>query len=523
MVTSRTVRHERHAAPAKVAFAFAFVALAAPRTARAYDAEVDAQTVGQAYQLKGVTGDPVLSRRRVTQTLQLGVYNLTDTTKVDAPEVLFRARVRLDADFGTSNEETTLAGNPTTSRFVPLLSPAPIDLMYAYLEGRKFAKGWIGFKIGRQYVTDPLGWYGFDGGLIRVTTPAYFMIEAYGGFEARGGLPLTSNTNQSTRWDLGGVMRTDRGSYPLTAYPSVQPQSLAPMWGVALESAGPTWIHGRLTYRKAWNTGSSYVAGSGALLGPDQMGIYDHARTSSERLGWGGHVDIGKWAQLRGNLIYDLYGQQWNDIEAGIDGYLGKRVTASFDYTYFKPIFDADSIFNVFGIEPMDDFTARAEVDVTDRFQVSADAMLRRYRSDDSADASKSTSPTNTNFNVATSTAPGGGLRARYRWPTAKLMLRGSGITGDQGMRVGADVAYDKVFAERWLFDGRVSLWRFSDKLRADANGNTRDATSVGYVVGAGYRFSPEANGMLQWEHDMNRLVGMRYRVLAVLNVRVWL
>ena len=89
------------------------------------------------------------------------------------------------------------------------------------LEGRRFANGYIGFKVGRQYQIDPLGWYAFDGGSIRITTPAYFAVEAYGGWEVRGGLPLTSNP-QIGRWEMGGVVRADRSEYPAGAYPSVQ-------------------------------------------------------------------------------------------------------------------------------------------------------------------------------------------------------------------------------------------------------------------------------------------------------------
>ncbi|MGZ3474547.1 MAG: hypothetical protein ACXWUG_09745, partial [Polyangiales bacterium] len=329
---------------------------------------------------------------------------------------------------------------------------------------------------------------------------------------------------QIGRWELGGVVRQNRADYPSSGYPSVQPQGLAPVWAVAIETAGPTWVHGRLTYRKAYNTGRSYVGGSGALLGPDEMGIYDHTRVSSERLGYAANVTISDLAGVRGNIIYDLYGRQWNDIEVGTDVYIGKRATASLDYQYFKPIFDADSIFNVFGIEPMDDASIRLDVEPTERLSISADGMVRRYRSSEPDLSTTAISvTTNNNTAVASSYAPGGGLRARYRWSTARLMLRGSGITGDQGSRVGADLAYDKTVLDRVLLDGRISLWHFADKLRRDANGNTRDATSVGYVLGAGYKFSPEANGMLQFEHDMNRLVGMRYRLMAVLNVRVWL
>lgn len=499
-----------------LATAAALALVTLPKSARAYDAEVDASTVGQAYQLRGLSGDPVLSRRRVTQTLQLGVYNLTDTSREGAPQVTFKARMRMDADFGMSREEYSLErGN--LSRFVPLLQPAPVELMYGYLEGKRFANGMLGFKIGRQYQIDPLGWYAFDGALFRVTTPAYFAVEAYGGWEVRGGLPLTNNP-QIGRFEMNGVVRWDRTDLPNGAYPSIQQQSLAPVYGFALETAGPTWIHGRISYRKAFNTGQSFVAGSGALLGATagEMGIYDRTRTSSERLGYGVNMTLGELAGLRGNLIYDLYGRQFSNIELGTDLFVHKRLTTSIDYTYWKPIFDADSIFNVFGYEPMDDFTGRVEVDVSDRMNIAADGMVRRYRSD-SPDQKPGARQ------VASSAAPGGGLRIRYRWPSARLMLRGTGLTGDQGRRIGADLSYDQTLFERYFIDGRISLWDFSDKLRTDASGGSRDATSVGYVVGAGYKLTPESNAMLQWEHDMNRLVGMRYRILAVLNVRVWL
>ncbi len=493
--------------------------LAYSKAARAYDAEVDASTIAQAYQLRGLTGDPVLSRRRVTQTLQLGVYNITDTTKVSAPQVMFRARMRLDADFGISREEYSLS-QTAAGRYVPLLQPAPVDLMYGYLEGKRFAGGILGFKIGRQYVIDPLGYYAFDGAQFKITTPAYFAVEAYGGWEVRGGLPLSSNP-QIGRWEQPGVVRYDRSDYAANGlqggYPSVQPQSLAPVWGASIETAGPTWIHGKLTYRRAYNTGASFVGS--ARLGPDQMAIYDRARIAHERLGYGANVTIGDIAGLRTNIIYDLYGKRFTNIEAGADFYVGKRVTASVDYSKWQPFFDSDSIFNVFGYEPMDDFQGRVEVDATNNLNIAVDGMVRLYHSDDVTEAQN---PNNRGaLKVASTAAPGGGLRFRYKWPTARLVFRSNVLTGDQGRRVGGDLAYDRSLGERWLVDGRLSLWNFKNStyLRAD----TRETTSIGYVVGGGYRLTPESNAMLQWEHDINQLVGMRYRILAVLNVRVWL
>ena len=482
--------------------------LGAPRVAKAYDAEVEAQTTAQAYQLRGVTGDPVLSRRRVTQTLGLAVYNLAGDSKPGGAQLFFKVRMRLDVDFGETRDEYSVASNPNTARFVPGLSPAPMDVMYAYVEGKRYARGLLGFKVGRQYVVDPLGYYSFDGGLVRITTPAYVALEVYGGFEQRAGLPLSTG-----RWELGGVQRGDRSKFPAGGYPSFQKAGLAPMYAVALESAGPTWIHGRLTYRKVLNTGDSIVAANGALLGPDQVGVYKDRRVSSERLGYGLNVDVLDVAALRGSLIYDLYGRQWSSIEAGADGFLGDHVIVGADYSYYKPVFDADSIFNVFGIEPMDDFSARIEVNPTDRLSLEGDGMVRRYRSDDPNNLSR----------VATSYAPGGGLRARYTWSSAKIMARAQMISGDQGNRAGSDLMYERSLFGKWLFDLRLSLWHFDDKLRTDANGQSRTATSVGYVLGGGYQLAPEATTYLQFEHDMNRLVGQRFRVMAILNLRTWL
>jgi len=505
------------------ALAAALPVVAATRAAHAYDAEVDATVAAQAYQLKGISGDPVLSRRRITSTLALGVYNLVDSGE-GGPSVFFRARMRIDGDFGVSSEEYNLK-SPDYARFIPNLQPAPVDLMYGYVEGKRFARGYLGFKLGRQYVIDPLGFYAFDGGLVNITTPAFFRVEAYAGFEVRGGLPLSTN-----RWDGNGILRGDRTDVERSRWPSLQPAKPAPMYAFAIETAGPTWIHGRLTYRKAWNTGPTFVGGGGALLGPDSIGVYDAKRVSSERLGYGASAQISDVASLQGNIIYDLYSRRWNSIEASGDVFFGSRVTASLGYSYWRPIFDADSIWNVFGVEPMDDGSVRLEVDPTDALSLSADAMVRRYHSDDvdqaSAGPPNGVDPktgTHPSYATATTYAPGGGLRGRYKWPTATLILRGSMLEGDQGRRVGADLSLDKVIRGRYLLDGRISLWNFQDKLRHDDERADRSATSVGYVLGAGYKLTNEATTQVQFEHDINRLVGMRYRIFAVLNVRVWL
>ncbi len=501
------------AAVAASTLASALGSVVAPSPAHAYEAEIDATSAGQAYQLKGASGDPVLSRRRVMQTLSLGIYDIGDTAKDgQGPQISFRARLRMDADFGMSVEEYSLNRTSTTARFVPGLAPAPIDLMYGYLEARRLAAGRITLRVGRQYVVDPLGFYSFDGALLRVLTPAYVVVEAYGGFEVRGGLPLSSALNEQ------GIQRVDRTGYPSTGYASYQQAAIAPVYAVALESAGPTWIHGRVSYRKAWNTGESFVGNNGSLGGPDTLGIYDQRRVSSERLGFGAEAQPLGLVDLRGSVVYDLYGRQLTTVQGGAELTL-KKVTLGVHYDFWRPIFDADSIFNVFGVEPMDDVTARVEVDPTDRFSLGADATMRRYRSDDAAAAANSRG----SIAVATDVGLGGGVRARYVWPTSRVSFHGSALTGNEGVRVGGDVAFERVYRQRWLLDVRGSAFRFDDKLRVDAQGLSRSTTSVGYVLGGGYKIDRDTNVQLQFEHDSNRLVGQRYRLLALLNVRTWL
>jgi hypothetical protein len=81
---------------------------------------------------------------------------------------------------------------------------------------------------------------------------------------------------------------------------------------------------------------------------------------------------------------------------------------------------------------------------------------------------------------------------------------------------VGGDVFGQQVFETRYVATARAGVWQWNDKLRPD-----RDATSFNYVLGVGYRFAPRSQAMIEWEHDMNRLVGQRFRLMLWLTVAV--
>jgi hypothetical protein len=110
----------------------------------------------------------------------------------------------------------------------------------------------------------------------------------------------------------------------------------------------------------------------------------------------------------------------------------------------------------------------------------------------------------------------GGNLSARWRRGNTTLGFRGAGDFGDEGDRVGGDVSGEHVFETRYVVAGRAGVWQWDDKLRPD-----RSTTSGNYVASLGYRFAPESQAMVDWEHDINSLVGQRFRVMVSLKLGV--
>jgi hypothetical protein len=166
----------------------------APR-AYAIEPEFTGEATGQFYDVRSPTGETILERRRVTATLGINAYDILapDPNDRNSPEITFRARVRYDADYGGSNwNGNETSPSPAGPLFLPGYSQNVVDLMYAYVEGRRFLHGTLGFKVGRQYQTDVLGWWSFDGADVKVTTPFYVQLEGYGGLEQRGGMPLST-------------------------------------------------------------------------------------------------------------------------------------------------------------------------------------------------------------------------------------------------------------------------------------------------------------------------------------------
>lgn len=487
------------------------VALARAEPARAYEAEVDASVSAQYYSLRSPYGDPVLRRRRYTQMLSLGVYDIEGDPGPFGPELMFRARMRMDSDFGVEGAEHS----PTRgTRYVPGLEPAPLDLMYAYLEGRQYLGGYLGFRVGRQYVGDVLGWWSFDGALLRLTTPAYFEVEAYGGFEQRGGLPMLS----TQRFEADGVWRGDRSELESDQYPSfLQQERLAPAYGFAIATTGVKWLSTRLSYRKVINRDTVYISPFADPGGG--LGVVGGDRVSTERVGQALTLSDAELGAVSGSAVYDVYNQLVSEYRGSIDWYATDQLSLGAEYEYFLPTFDADSIFNWFSHHGMTTALGRVSLALSRRFDAGLSGGVKWFETEGDPDsyAESQLGGVTPERDTARLLDLLGTASARYRWADGSVALGGFGEVGERGHRTGGDVTTRQAFAGGF-YDTLVvlSLYDWEDGLRPE-----RGATSFSYVLGGGVRPVDATRLGLEWEHSMNRLVGQRYRLLATLELSV--
>lgn len=529
--------------------------LCTDREAVAADVDITGTTAGQVYEVASPWGY-ALQRRRLLQMLGFGLSHLQGKYVPGKADYSVRVLVRVDVDFGLGAHlaSDTNAGEIDYgvlggSRFVPGLEPATFDLMSAYVEGRNIADGWMTFRAGRQQVADALGWWSFDGGLLRLHTPLFFDIEAYGGFEQRG------NIISSSRYESQGVWRGRHDGFgeaggPLSSdYPSYQPATYAPAFGVAVESSGPHWIHGRFTYRRVYNTGEAFTRQFEDPIGGGYP-VISGLRISSEKLGWAANVQKSDVGGLKGGFSYDFYNQLFGTAYGGIEAYVGDKVTLGLDADHYMPTFDADSIFNWFTRNPTTTATGRVEARFTREIDLSAQGGVRAWGTEgDPAEfaaiecAAAGLAPTckddGAYFDAsgreggAVAAAIGdeesrpltyvfdglGQLAARWRSTLGRLEMRSMVQAGARGHRVGGDISGQKTFdGGRYALGARVSIFDFGDGV-SSRRPDDPDTTSFGYVLGAGFKPLDFTNVQVELEHDINERVGQRFRLLARLDV----
>jgi hypothetical protein len=465
--------------------ALALAILLLPSLARAYDFQVDAETIGQAYQLRDAD-NALVNRRRLSQYLGLHVFNLGPRDDLGRPlprnQLYLTASLRFDADMGEYPNLTELSGRTPERE----LFQEKLDLLYAYLGGNDLF-GFLDFQLGRQILIDLYDWTSFDGLHLQARTPFYVAAEAWGGLNVTGAGVLDSPVYR--------VDGTALGQNPFGSLGARQEEELQPTFGVAARTIGLRDLSARLSYARTMSpTGDPRQPGEPAWGVVDEhVGLTVRGRLLDARL--------VPWFAFR----YNLLAGRLDEVYAGVRAQVGRHGLSA-EYVLAAPTFDGDSIWNVFASQAFDDIRLSWDVSFW-RVRAYARAFTRLFFDDRGAAASG-----------------GGALGARLDLRRGFARLDGYYEDGYGGRRAGAELAArvrlwgDPDNARALFAEGRMSYAGFRDDIRP-----VDRADSFG--IQAGVRWSPLAGITLHGlvEENVNRIYPSQLRVLALLDLSFWL
>lgn len=416
--------------------------------AEAAEVRTVTRTQGEGYMVRvpGGDDDQLLSRRRLVQYVQLGVYNLLPPT-VPGTRVRDRDRdgqlqlvtsLRLRHDFGTYRR----TGSDFAANALHTIDGRQIDLLFGYLEGHRLG-GFFDLRAGRQFEMSGLDWYAFDGVWLRAHTPAYFALEAFTGLQVDG-----SDVFGYPTFELDGTTNT-----PADA-------SRSWMIGTAVATDGLRHIDARIAWRRTMST---------TLLNPDVVnedgtvglpGGIDQDLVSASVAGRFLNNKLTPYAAMRLNLAR----LKVDDITAGINFAFTSIHSIRALYIRTSPLFDLDSVFNIFSFQPLDDVRFVYEIRPGKRWTLAARGQMRMFHNETTAQGTEPERSITPGY--------GGGLAAAFRIPRFRARADAYGIGGEGGLRVGGSLDTRTMVAwNRLAIDARTYGLYYRDPVVQDRQG----------------------------------------------------
>jgi hypothetical protein len=495
--------------------------------AQAYDVEIEARSTGQGYQVRWLRfrdADRFLNRRRFTQELRLHLWNLLAPTPSGDPDELprrapadlyFTSSLRFDHDFGGfTHDPSSFLVSETMSTSEDAVTSVPelanqdlaLDILYAYVGGRKVF-GLVDFQLGRQLQIDTFDWVAFDGLQATVRLPWYVDLEVHGGLVVRessffGGSTFEPDGTSGAQCRTFSVDGPDGEQGFIRAEGCAQRDALMPTWGVALETRGLQWLAARVSYRRSQSVSADVT--------PD---------TRDETPAWGVNeekLSLGVRGNFRSGGIVPWVGARYNVLLGIVDeAHAGLRlawrdVAVTPEVLSSWPTFDGDSIFNVFSTEPYEDARLTVELWPHRRgLRLYARAFLRWFHTEDGLDTTLPDQAID-----KTTTAAGGRAGARLAGGRGVVRLDLGYEDGYGGLRATGDLSGRMQIWKDLELEGRLTVVRFEDDLRAD-----RAGTSVGGQAGGRWLLGEGMALHLLTEVNSNRFTPAELRVIGVLDL----
>lgn len=447
----------------------------------AYDQQVTSNLWAEGYTVYSPNGEQIRSRR-IVEDLYLGAWNLIPNSNdpyYRGPRLSIELALRLDTDFavesGESNRDSEL-------NYVPGLTPIQFDLMIAYVDIQDLWRGRLDVRFGRQIRIDTIGFFAFDGIETSLRLPIHLKLAGFIGFEVRGGQAMGWDALELDGTDTGGQNKMESDRYP----DRKEPKSRLAV-GVEAVFTPVTWAEAALAYR---------VVGL-------SMPLVD------ERLA--GQISLGKDSvRGRGRVQWSPLLNQINEIEVEVAVTPWDMVSFVIDYNMFRPIFEADSIFNIFHLSHQNDLGGRVDLRILPRLKAAVWGFARL------ADESAGVDGAGTDELIA---GAGGGIGGHYATSDRELSLRLSMAEEWGEKQIGGEIGMGKGFLANgrlWL-RLRCSVWHITDAFSEFMSGNL-----AGYVASFKFRLADNAYVLAELEHYVGSDRGQRFYALALLQLDLW-
>lgn len=442
--------------------ALAFVVGSAP-SAEAVRFHVQARLVGDGYQLI-TSDDEVLNRRRGHVYLGLGLYDLLGD---ESYNLNMQTLMRFDTILGVESEEQDRLYNFDQHQFA---------LLHAYIEGKKLA-GFLDFKVGRFTHADSLDYLMMDGAKLTFNiAPAYMAVELMAGLESKNdGNPITQN-----QAELDGVRFLDNKAQTANDEATI-------VVGGALKLINLPTTRLRFGYRR--------------LMSGENL------RVDSEKIGGAFYHNFVKQFDMHLNWSYDFYVDDLDKIQARFTIKPTEFFDIDLQYVRQLPVFDTDSIFNVFASRALNDINARFRLHLDRTHRIYLGGYVRLFGSDELD------KPYEENTELIEAFGASAGWFKRFGWDGrvgVDFIYEG----GFGGERVFVDASGTWAPLPRELeFDFRVTMVYFDEDLIENLN-----AVSGGYQLGARYMIEDKAAFMLMAEHNFSRLQSSQFRLSFVID-----
>lgn len=466
------------------------------RPARAWDVEIESETIGQGYQLMGADGS-FISRRRLDQYLGLSIWNLGPKDEHGLPlprnQFYFTSSMRIEFDLG-DYAQTTWGGRDVSKE----LADQQLQILYAYVGARDLG-GFLDLKLGRQIDSDLFEFLAYDGLWLEAKTPWYFAVSAYGGLLVNGYLPVDST-----------IFRPD-GTAP--GFLSAHDSDPKPVVGVSIHTFGFRDLDGRLSFRQVFSPAASGPCTAANDIANVERCAGVGSGVSEQTLGYTlrGRLLGGllvPWAGFRYNFLVGAF----DNIQGGVRLTLSPHHALQLEYLYSYPTFDGDSIWNLFVRNRFDD--ARLGYDLRlGRLRAWANGFARFFRdTPENIDRLGGLPPRSPGLGLAY----GGDFGVRYDFAHGYLRADAYAQLGYGGKNLGGDVATRwQVWRDRVSLEGRLLYAHFEDDLRPDVS----RADSFGVQAGARVQLFPGLLLHLLAEDNVNRYYTSQLRFFAMLDV----